>query len=130
LPVNRAEGITIGYQDSPKAIKNPQFHPALECAMYRTVIAELRGQLVPLYAAAQPIDDPIQGAPLVDPLAPPAFRRIMCRQDGLDHRPKLIRYPPDCGQRFRVIVSFPSGHLFPPNHQGPEAIIPQNWLLR
>ena len=125
-PVHPAERVTIAYQDSPDAIENLPFNPALECAMHRTVLAEPLGQLVPLDTAAQPTDDPIQGTALVDPLAPPVLRGITFRQNWRDLRPRLIRYPPDCRQRFRAIVSFAPGHPFLPHHQGSDAIGPQN----
>jgi hypothetical protein len=66
--------------------------------MDRAVVAELFGELVPLAAAAEAEDDPVEGGPPVDPRAAAVLlgrRRGILQEDRLDPLPEAVGDFPD-----------------------------------
>src|SRR5215472_9805936 len=65
LPVDLAQFLARGDQRGPDALHHPVATPALEPAVDGGVIAELLGQVVPLAAAAQAVDNAVDDRPPV-----------------------------------------------------------------
>jgi hypothetical protein len=75
--------------------------------MDRAIVAELLGQLVPLAAAAEAEDDPVEGGSQVD--ARPAAvllgrRRGVFQEDRLDPFPEAVGSFPDGRQRLDITL--------------------------
>lgn len=60
LPVHRPELVARLDQHCPDLLEDPVPAPPLEPAVHRAVVAELLGELVPLAAAAEAEDDPVE----------------------------------------------------------------------
>jgi hypothetical protein len=60
LPVHGPEFLAVFQQHGPKTRENSLGDPSLHRSMNRRVVAESPRQLLPLHAAAHPIDDAIE----------------------------------------------------------------------
>lgn len=78
--------------------------------MDRGVIGEFFGQMIPLHACTESIDDGIKRGALVDALGPGIVGRIEFEQDRFDAIPEIIGHAPDGGQGFVLEASF-HGHF-------------------
>src|SRR5512143_2556564 len=109
LPVHRPELVARLDQHCPDLLEDPVPAPPLEPAVHRAVVAELLGELVPLTAAAEAEDDPVERRPPVDPLAAavtPGRRRCVLPQERLDPLPEPVGDLPDGFQRLGFSLHF------------------------
>lgn len=110
LPPDLAQLVALLDQHRPDPLEDAVAAPALEPAMHRAVVAVLLGQLVPLAAAAEAEDDPVEGRPPVDAIPAAVLlrrRRGVFEQDRLDPLPQLVGDLPDGLQRLDL-SSLPS----------------------
>jgi hypothetical protein len=63
IPLDRPEFVALLDQNGPDLLEDAVPAPTLEPAMHRAVVAELPGELVPLAAATEAEDDPVEGGP-------------------------------------------------------------------
>jgi hypothetical protein len=96
VPIDTAHLVAGFHEDGPDAVKDPLVDPALEGAMDRAVIRKRVRELVPLAPRAEPEDHGVQCGTAVNPLATGLLGWVKLGQDGLDHGPQRIGYPPDC----------------------------------
>ena len=108
LPINAAEFFALLHQQRPQPPDHATLDPPLKRAVDAGVVAELSGQVVPLHAAAQAVNDAVQGLALVDPIRTEPRRRIVLFQHLGDPRPKCVVDFPDRRQRLGLFL--PSRH--------------------
>jgi hypothetical protein len=107
LPVHRPEVVARLDQGRPDLLEDPVLAPPLEPAVHRAVVTELLGELVPLAAAPEAEDDPVERRPPVDPLAAavlPGRRRGVLPQDRFDPLPEGVGDFPDGLQRLDLTL--------------------------
>jgi hypothetical protein len=94
---------TLGAQHGPNALHHSVLAPALAPAVDGRVVAELRGQVIPLTAAAQAVDDAVEDrTPILGGLASFRAGLPIVLEDGLDACPKFIADFPDGSQGLRL----------------------------
>lgn len=71
--------------------------------MDSAVVAQVFGQLVPLAATPQAVDDAVEHHPRVSSLAPGMLGRVEFPDDRLNFRPQVVRYLPDGVQLFALL---------------------------
>jgi hypothetical protein len=111
LPLDLAQLVALLDQQGPDLLEDAVAAPSLEPAVHRAVVAELLGELVPLAAATETEDDPVERRPPVDPLAAAVAlrrRRGVLPEDRLDPLPEGIGDFPD-GRQGRDVTLRP-GH--------------------
>jgi hypothetical protein len=99
LPIHPAEFVALGDQHRPDLLEDAALDPPLEPVMDRALGAIPLGELVPLAAAAQPEDDPVEHLPPVGDPAPGGLLGPELLEDGLDPLPEFVGDHPDRGQR-------------------------------
>src|SRR5208337_202184 len=96
-PGHSVQTFAVSHQHAPDFIEDALDDPALHGAMNRRIIAELFGQMVPLAAAAQVVDDAVERRAEIDAFAPRGggrVQRLNHRRDDID--PEIVRTFPDC----------------------------------
>src|SRR6516164_1422529 len=102
LPVDLLEFVTRLDEHRPDSLHHPVAAPSLEPAVDCGVVAEPLGHLVPLAAATEAMNDPVDEPPPIGWRLPtPGARLPVLLEDGLDPRPKLVVDFPDRFQRLR-----------------------------
>src|SRR5215475_3778973 len=76
--------------------KSPILTEALEGAMDSRVVAIDFGDLIPLSACAEVVNEPVQDRPCRGSLAPPGSWRIKSVKQPLDAAPEIVRQGPEC----------------------------------
>src|SRR5262249_28710584 len=114
LPLDGPQLVALLDQDGPDPGEDAVAAPALEPAVDRAVVAEPLGEPVPLAAAAEPEDDPVEGRPQVD--AGPAAvalgrRRGVLPEDRLDPPPEAVIDLPDGRQRLDIALRSGQGSI-------------------
>jgi hypothetical protein len=107
LPVHRPEVVAFLDQHGPDLLQDAVSAPSLEPAMDRAIVAELLGELVPLAAAAEAEDDPVEGRPQVDARSPAVLLGRwwgILQKDRLDPLPEAVGGFPDGLQRLGVTL--------------------------
>lgn len=74
----------------PDGLEDALFDPPLHRAVDGGVVGEFLGQTVPLYARANPIDDGVEGRPLIDASGTRIERRIEFEEYRLDAEPEFV----------------------------------------
>src|SRR5262249_474930 len=99
-PVDLAQFLALGGQGGPDAFHHAVAAPALEPAVDGGVVAELPGQVVPLAAAPQTVDDAVEHSPPV-PGRAAALGAVspVLLEDGLDAGPEVVADLPEGLQR-------------------------------
>jgi hypothetical protein len=107
LPLDGSEFVAFLDQHGPDLLEDTVAAPPLEPAVNRAVVTELLRELVPLAAAAEAEDDPVEGRPPVDPLAAairPGRWWGVFEEDRLDPLPEAVGDFPDGLQRLDIAL--------------------------
>jgi hypothetical protein len=114
--VDLAQFGALGDQGGPDALHHPVATPALEPAVDGGVVAELLGQVIPLAATAEAMDNAVDDrSPVLGRLPPFGAGLPVLPEDGLDTSPQPVVNFPDGIQ--------PLGLGTLPCHEGSPSVI-------
>jgi len=104
LPVHGPEFLAVFEQHGPQKLENSPGDPSLHRSMNRRVVAESSRQLVPLHAAAHPIDDTVDRCALPGSRPSGPGWRVQFVEDGLNNVPQFVAHFPNCGKHLNLLL--------------------------